>query len=294
MTTRRPSSAADLLPLLPELVLIGGAFALLILDLFLDNAAPRHHPRAGAAVAGPWCWRCWPPASGGQGTVFNGMFVRDTLADVSKVVILLVSAPVAGLWLAVPARAQAVSQGRVPVLVLFATAGMMMMVSAGSLVMVYLGLELLALCSYAPGGAEPRRRPGHRGGDEVHRAGFAGVGPAAVRHVAGLRRHRHADLAGIHAAAAQVGERDPAADRRGVPGRRRGLQARRGAVPHVAAGRLPGCTDAGDPVHQLGAQAGRLRHGLPPAGGAGVGPMSRRSGSGCWLAWPRFRWSSAT
>ena len=34
-------------------------------------------------------------------------------------------------------------------LVMFATAGMMMMVSAGSLVMVYLGLELLALCSYA-------------------------------------------------------------------------------------------------------------------------------------------------
>ena len=32
---------------------------------------------------------------------------------------------------------------------LFATAGMMLLVSAGSLVMVYLGLEMLALCSYA-------------------------------------------------------------------------------------------------------------------------------------------------
>jgi NADH-quinone oxidoreductase subunit N len=35
------------------------------------------------------------------------------------------------------------------VLVLFAVVGMMLLVSAGSLVMVYLGLELLALCSYA-------------------------------------------------------------------------------------------------------------------------------------------------
>ena len=35
------------------------------------------------------------------------------------------------------------------VLVLFATLGMMLLISAGSLVMVYLGLELLALCSYA-------------------------------------------------------------------------------------------------------------------------------------------------
>ena len=31
-------TAADLLPLLPELVLAAGAFALLMLDLFLDDA----------------------------------------------------------------------------------------------------------------------------------------------------------------------------------------------------------------------------------------------------------------
>ena len=30
-------TAADLMPLLPELVLVGGAFALLMLDLFLDE-----------------------------------------------------------------------------------------------------------------------------------------------------------------------------------------------------------------------------------------------------------------
>ena len=52
--------------------------------------------------------------------------------------------------------------GEVPVLVLFATAGMMLLVSAGSLVMVYLGLELLALCSYALVAIEPRQRPVHR------------------------------------------------------------------------------------------------------------------------------------
>ena len=38
MTTPMPISAADLQPLLPELTLIAGAFALLMLDLFLDNA----------------------------------------------------------------------------------------------------------------------------------------------------------------------------------------------------------------------------------------------------------------
>ena len=34
MTTPMLSTTADLMPLLPELVLIGGAFALLMLDLF--------------------------------------------------------------------------------------------------------------------------------------------------------------------------------------------------------------------------------------------------------------------
>src|SRR5690606_20720620 len=40
-------------------------------------------------------------------------------------------------------------KGEVVVLVLFATLGMMLLIAAGSLVMVYLGLEMLALCSYA-------------------------------------------------------------------------------------------------------------------------------------------------
>ena len=46
-------------------------------------------------------------------------------------------------------RERGLYKGEVPVLMLFAIAGMMLLVSAGSLVMVYLGLEMLALCSYA-------------------------------------------------------------------------------------------------------------------------------------------------
>jgi NADH-quinone oxidoreductase subunit N len=75
-----------------------------------------------------------------------------------------------------------------------------------------------------------------------------------------------------------LGEPHAAADRHGVHGRRRGLQARRGAVPHVAAGRLPGRADADHAVHQLGAQAGRVRHGV----------------GACWrTAWARWRSSGS-
>ncbi len=147
MTPTIPTTTADLLPLLPELVLIGGAFALLILDLFLDESRRVvTHALALALLAVVIIMIA--TGVGGHGVVFSGMFVRDVMADVSKVVLVLVS----GLTLlyAWPyLRERTLYKGEVPVLVLFATAGMMMMVSAGNLVMVYLGLELLALCSYA-------------------------------------------------------------------------------------------------------------------------------------------------
>ena len=147
MTTPMPISAADLQPLLPELTLIAGAFALLMLDLFLDNSRRfiTHALALVVMVAVVWMLAT---GVGGQGSVFSGMFVRDTLADVSKVVIVAVSA--LSLVYGWPyLRERNLYPGEAPVLVMFATAGMMMMVSAGSLVMVYLGLELLALCSYA-------------------------------------------------------------------------------------------------------------------------------------------------
>lgn len=147
MTTPMPISAADLQPLLPELTLIAGAFALLMLDLFLDASrrVVTHALALAVMVAVVWMLAT---GVGGQGSVFSGMFVRDTLADVSKVVIVAVSA--LSLVYGWPyLRERNLYPGEAPVLVMFATAGMMMMVSAGSLVMMYLGLELLALCSYA-------------------------------------------------------------------------------------------------------------------------------------------------
>ncbi len=141
------TSIADLMPLLPEVVLVAGAFVLLILDLFIPaNRRVVTHALALLLLAGVLGMLL--AGCGGHGTVFNGMFVRDTLADVAKVAVLLVSG--LSLVYAWPyLRERNLYPGEVPVLVLFATAGMMVMISAGSLVMVYLGLELLALCSYA-------------------------------------------------------------------------------------------------------------------------------------------------
>jgi len=140
-------AAAEFLPLLPEMALVGAAFALLMLDLFLsEKQRVLTHALAiaslvlvGVLIATGW---------GGQGTVLSGMFVRDNMADVLKVRVCFVSAiELVSAWPSL--RERGLYKGEVPVLILFAVGGMMLLISAGSLVMVYLGLEMLALCSYA-------------------------------------------------------------------------------------------------------------------------------------------------
>lgn len=139
--------ATDLLPLLPELVLVGAAFALLLLDLFLDERRRVvTHVLSLATLAVVVIMLA--TGVGGQGTVLCGMFVRDTAADVLKIgigVLGIMSMIYAWPYL----RERGLYKGEVSILMLFAIVGMMLLVSAGNLVMIYLGLEMLALCSYA-------------------------------------------------------------------------------------------------------------------------------------------------
>lgn len=205
MTTPTLTATADLMPLLPELVLIAGAFALLMLDLFLEDSRRVVTHVLALAVLGIVI-ALIATGTGGHGTVFSGMFVRDVMADVSKVLIVLVSA--LSLLYAWPyLRERGLYKGEVPVLVLLATAGMMMMVSAGNLLMVYLGLELLALCSY---GLVALNRDDGLSSEAAIKyivlgslaSGLLLYGMSLVYGATGTL-----DLAGIHAASVQVEDR---------------------------------------------------------------------------------------
>ena len=147
MTTPPVRSFAELAPLAPELLVVFGAFALLMLDLFLDDRRRVVTHALAIATLAAAAAMVWFDV-GGQGTTLSGMFVRDEGADVMKLVLLVVSAlAMAYIWPFL--RERGLYKGEVAVLVLFSVAGMMLLVSAGSMTMVYVGLELLALCSYA-------------------------------------------------------------------------------------------------------------------------------------------------
>ncbi|WP_270933944.1 NADH-quinone oxidoreductase subunit NuoN [Falsiroseomonas oryzae] len=83
----------------------------------------------------------------GEGSAFLGQYVSDGFSRFAKVLILLGAA--LGLVLALDFNEKAgLARFEYAVLVLFATVGMMVMVSANDLMSLYLGLELLSLSLY--------------------------------------------------------------------------------------------------------------------------------------------------
>jgi NADH-quinone oxidoreductase subunit N len=143
-------NARDLLLMLPELVLLGATCAILLIDLFVRQSrrgATHWLSVAALVVTGALVWHA-APAAGTASTAFNDMFVADGVARLLIVFILLTTLAVMVYGRTYMEQRQLLV-GEYYLLLLFATLGMMILVSAGSLVTVFLGLELLTLSSYA-------------------------------------------------------------------------------------------------------------------------------------------------
>jgi NADH-quinone oxidoreductase subunit N len=142
--------AYDLATILPELFLLGATCVILLIDLFIKPSqrdVTHWLSIAALAVTAVLVWRnAVPPGS--TLTAFDGMFVLDGMATILKIFILVVTIAVC-LYGRIYLRDRRLHVGEFYLLILFATLGMMLLVSAGNLVMVYLGLELLTLSQYA-------------------------------------------------------------------------------------------------------------------------------------------------
>jgi len=138
----------DLIPILPELVVLVLASTILVVDLYLKKEQKAiNHTLAmiGLIVA----IAAVGLAGGGERQVaFGGSFVRDAMSDALKgltFLVTLLTFVYAKGWL----RDRGMLVGEFYVLALFAVLGMLVLISANSLLTVYLGLELMALCLYA-------------------------------------------------------------------------------------------------------------------------------------------------
>ncbi len=96
-----------------------------------------------AGVSSVWLWLNWSVPN----EAFNGMIVLDQLRLGFTFVFLIVSALtilVSMVWV----QNERLPAGEFHSLLMFATAGMMFMASAGDLVIVFLGLEILSIATY--------------------------------------------------------------------------------------------------------------------------------------------------
>jgi len=134
---------------LPELALLIAACGLLVVDLFVPDARRNITYVATLVILTLVGAVCWLFLSAGVVTyAFGGMYVTDPMASLLKVVAVLAVALVL-VYAQSYARDREIWKGELFSLALFALLGIMLMISANNLLVIYLGLELQALSLYA-------------------------------------------------------------------------------------------------------------------------------------------------
>ena len=141
----------DHLPALPEAILLLGACALMIVDLYVKDAGRRATLwLAQIVLALCLCatlFVLW--GSGGRRLlIFYGLFVSDSMGHLLKMVCYL-AVSAALVYSRQYLQDRALLRGEFVTLLLFSLLGMMVMISAGSFLTLFLGLELMSLCLYA-------------------------------------------------------------------------------------------------------------------------------------------------
>src|SRR6202008_4598039 len=136
----------QLLPVMPELVLAVGAMVLLMIGAYRGAGTTRLVTALSVCLLiATGVLELMLPA--GKLTTFGGSFIVDDFARFLKIVALIGS--VATLVLSVEFLSDPSRRiFEYAILVLLSTLGMMVLISAGDLIMLYLGLELMSLALY--------------------------------------------------------------------------------------------------------------------------------------------------
>jgi NADH-quinone oxidoreductase subunit N len=139
---------AELVYACPEIFLALAACAILMLDLLLNDAQRRWTGVLAVISLLLTAMLVAVQPVSGRIVALGGLFELDRMAQVLKVVTLLTVA-VVFVYSTDYLRRRAILKGEYYVLGLFATLGAMVLISAGSLITLFLGLELMSLCLYA-------------------------------------------------------------------------------------------------------------------------------------------------
>lgn len=139
--------------ILPELIVCVLAVVVMLVDAFTKRkqrwltGGISLVGLTAAALSTIWLWLKWP----GVTDAFDGMIVLDGMRLGFTLLFLFISALivlVSIFWV----ENEGLPAGEFHSLLLFATAGMMLMASGGDLVVIFLGLEILSIATYVMAG----------------------------------------------------------------------------------------------------------------------------------------------
>ncbi len=132
----------NLIPVLPEIIFVSAALILIVLELFVK----RKESIGFLALLSAGVTIYFMKGAFGM-TTFHGMFISDGYSSFFKILFFinfLFSVLIALKYL----RIERALRGEYFGVMMLSTAGMMIMASAGDLILLYLGLELMALSTY--------------------------------------------------------------------------------------------------------------------------------------------------
>ncbi len=138
----------DFMPAMPEIFLLAMICGILIIDLFLKDESRGATYVLSIIALITTAFLSYSNFSTETITTFNGSFILDTMASILKISVIIV---VVGVFIYAKdyLKDRNIYKGEYFTLGLFGVLGMMVMISAGNFLTVYLGLELLSLSMYA-------------------------------------------------------------------------------------------------------------------------------------------------
>jgi NADH-quinone oxidoreductase subunit N len=135
----------DIVPIIPELTMTAFALIVLLADLLLKKKEVLALICIASVAVVAYT------LTGSSGVTFGGMFISDGYSTFFKLIFfvnVILSVLISIKYIVV----EKVNFGEYYSLILFSTVGMMIMASAGDLIVLYLGLELMALSTYVLAG----------------------------------------------------------------------------------------------------------------------------------------------
>jgi NADH-quinone oxidoreductase subunit N len=129
----------------PEMILAVGALFLLMVGVFAGEKSSE--PVSWLAVLVIIFAGGWILFNPGEGQAYAGAFVADAFGRYMKLLVLVGSAGALVMSIAM-ARQEKIDKFEYPVLIVLATLGMLLMISANDLISLYMSLELQSLALY--------------------------------------------------------------------------------------------------------------------------------------------------